>query len=222
MARGGLRPAPPLRLSRPAAALQSAPVAQGRDTLRTAALVSVGWWTVHQLRYLLAYGAGADDALHQQGHAYLGPAAPVLGVLLVLVLARLVVRATLAPAGRSRRAQRLAVLWPACSAAIAALYTAQEAAEGVLASGHPAGMEGVLGHGGWIAVPLAILAGLAIAAALRVSARLEAGAPRALGGLCAALPRPSATLVLPAPYVAAPGALRARLGACRGPPAVCR
>ena len=173
-------------------------MAQGRDTLRIAALVSVGWWTVHQLRYLLAYGAGADDALHQQGHAYLGPAAPVLGVLLVLVLARLVVRATLAPVGRSPRVQRLAVVWPACSAAIVALYTAQEATEGVLA------------------------AGIAVAAALRITARLEERAPAALGGLCAALPRPAAALVLPAPYVAAPGALLARLGACRGPPAVCR
>ena len=197
-------------------------MAQGRDTLRIAALVSVGWWTVHQLRYLLAYGAGADDALHQQGHAYLGPAAPVLGVLLVLVLARLVVRATLAPVGRSRRVQRLAVVWPACSAAIVALYTAQEATEGVLAAGHPAGVEGVLGHGGWIALPLAIAAGIAVAAALRITARLEERAPAALGGLCAALPRPAAALVLPAPYVAAPGALLARLGACRGPPAVCR
>jgi hypothetical protein len=197
-------------------------VAQGRDTLRTAALVLVGWWAVHQLRYLLAYGAGANDALHQQGHAYLGPAAPVLGVLLVLAIARLVVRATLAPAGRSRRVQRLAVLWPACSAAILALYSAQEATEGVLAGGHPAGVEGVVGHGGWVAVPLAIVAGLAVAAALRISARLEARAPAALGSLCAALPRPAATLVLPAPYVAARGALLARLGACRGPPAVCR
>jgi hypothetical protein len=197
-------------------------VAHGRDTLRTAALVSVGWWTVHQLRYLVAYGAGAGDALHEQGHAYLGPAAPVLGVLLVLALARVVVRATAAPAGRSPRAQRLAVLWPACAAAIAALYTAQEATEGVLATGHPAGAEGVFGHGGWIAVPLAIVAGLAVAAALRISARLEARAPAALDGLCAALPRPAPMLVLPAPYAAAAGALLAGLGACRGPPAVCR
>jgi hypothetical protein len=118
--------------------------------------------------------------------------------------------------------QRLAVLWPACSAAIVALYTAQEATEGVLAAGHPAGAEGVLGHGGWIALPLAIVAGLAVAAALRISARLEARTRAAIGGLSAALPRPAATFILPVPYVAAPGALLAGLGACRGPPAVCR
>jgi hypothetical protein len=177
---------------------------------------------VHQLRYLLAYGAGTGGALHKQGHAYLGPVAPLLGALLLLVLARLVLRVTAAPAGRSPRAQRLGVLWPACAATIAALYTAQEATEGILAAGHPAGIAGILGHGGWIAVPLAVVAGLAVAAALRVSERLEARAPAALGGLSAALPRPTAALVLPGPYVAAPGALLVRLGACRGPPAACR
>jgi hypothetical protein len=197
-------------------------VGQGRDTLRTAALVALAWWAVHQLRYLIAYGGGAGDALNHQGHAYLGPVAPVLGVLLVVVLARALVCAAAAPPGRSPRAQRLAVLWPACSGAIAALYAAQEAMEGVLAAGHPAGVEAIFGHGGWVALPLAVAAGLAVAAALRVSRRLEARAPAALAGLAEALPRPAATLIQPAPYVAASGALLARLGACRGPPAACR
>jgi hypothetical protein len=189
--------------------------------LRTAALVAIGWWAVHQLRYLLAYGAGSGDALRHQGHAYLGPVAPVLGMVLVLALARVVVRATAAPAGRSPRAQRLVVLWPACAGAIAALYASQEATEGMLAAGHPAGLLAIVGHGGWIAAPLAVAAGLAVAAALRVGERLEARAPAALGGLSAAVPRPLATLVSPAPYVLHSGVLRARRGACRGPPARC-
>jgi hypothetical protein len=197
-------------------------VAQGRETLRTAALVAVGWWAVHQLRYLLAYGGGTGEALRHQGHAYLGPVTPVLGALLALALARLLVRAALAPAGRSRRAHRLAVLWPACAAAIIALYSAQEATEGLLAAGHPAGLYGIFGHGGWLAVPLGLVAGLAVAAALRIGERLEAGAPAALGALSHALPRPAAALVAPVPYVAASGALLARLGACRGPPQACR
>jgi hypothetical protein len=197
-------------------------VAHGRETLRTAALVAVGWWAVHQLRYLLAYGAGAGDALHQQGHAYLGPVAPLLGVLLVLVVARLVARATVAPASRSPRVHRLSVLWPACAAAIVGLYSAQEATEGLLAAGHPAGIVGIFGHGGWIAVPLAVAAGLAVALALRIGERLEAGAPARLTDLPAALPRPAATVVLPAPHVAAAGALFASLAPCRGPPAICR
>jgi hypothetical protein len=190
--------------------------------VRTAALVAVGWWSVHQLRYLIAYGGDTGEALRREGHAYLGPLTPVLGALLVLVLARLVLRATHAPAGRSPRVQRLAVLWPACGAAIIALYSAQEATEGLLASGHPAGLYGIFGHGGWVAVPLAVAAGLAVAAALRIGERIEARATSALGVLSSALPRPPATLVVPAPYVAASGALLARLGACRGPPSVCR
>jgi hypothetical protein len=190
--------------------------------VRIAALVAVGWWSVHQLRYLIAYGGDTGEALRHQGHAYLGPVTPLLGALLVLVLARLVVRATLPPAGRSPRAQRLAVLWPACAAAIMALYSAQEAIEGLLASGHPTGLYGIFGQGGWVAVPLAVGAGFAVAAALRIGERLEARATAPLGVLSSALPRPAATLVVPAPYVAASGALLARLGACRGPPGICR
>jgi hypothetical protein len=188
--------------------------------LRTAALVAVGWWAVHQLRYLLAYGAGSGDALHQTGHAYLGPVAPVLGMVLVLVFARMVVRVTAAPAGRSARAQRLIVLWPAGAGAIALLYAAQETTEGVLAAGHPAGLAAILSHGGWIAGPLAVLAGLAVAAALRVGQRLEARGAAGFGGLAAAVPGPAAALVSPAAYVFVPSALRARLRTCRGPPAV--
>jgi hypothetical protein len=176
---------------------------------------------VHQLRYLLAYGAGAGDALGRQGHAYLAPALPVLCVLLALAAARVVVRATAAPAWRSPRAQRLLVLWPACSSALVALYVVQESAEGMLVADHPGGLAGILGHGGWIAAPLAIVVGLAIAAALRMGEPLEARPPALLDGLSAALPAPTAALILPAPHIGAPGAERARRGACRGPPAVC-
>jgi hypothetical protein len=196
-------------------------VPRRRDTLRAAALIAAGWWAVHQLRYLLAYGAGAGDALGRQGHAYLGPVLPALCVLLALAFARVVVRATAAPAGRSRRSQRLLVLWPVCAATLVALYVVQESAEGLLAAGHPGGLAGILGHGGWIAVPLAIVAGLAVAAALRIGERLEARPAAVLDDLSAALLRAVAALIAPAPYVAASGAERARRGACRGPPVVC-
>lgn len=192
-----------------------------RDTFRAAALVTAGLCAVHQLRYLLAYGAGAGDALGRQGHAYLGPALPALSIVLALACARVVLRATGAPAGRSRGAQPLLVAWPVCTATIVVLYAAQESAEGLLAAGHPGGLAGVFGHGGWIAVPLAIVAGLAVAAALRIGDRLQALPPAVLDDLSAALPRPVAALILPAPYVAALAAQRARRGACRGPPAAC-
>jgi hypothetical protein len=196
-------------------------VGRRRDTLRAAALVTAGLCAVHQLRYLLAYGPGAGDALGRQGHAYLGPALPALSVVLALACARAVLRATVAPAGRSPGAQRVLVVWPVCAATIVVLYATQELAEGLLAAGHPRGLAGVFGHGGWIAVPLAIVAGLAVATALRIGDRLQARPP-VVDDLSAALPRPAAALVLPAPHVAVLGVQRARRGACRGPPAVWR
>ena len=45
----------------------------------------------------------------------------------------------------------------------------QETLEGFVASGHPQGLAGVFGHGGWWAVPLAAIAALALALALRVA-----------------------------------------------------
>jgi hypothetical protein len=196
-------------------------VARRRDTFRAAALITAGLFAVHQLRYLLAYGAGAGDALGRQGHAYLGPALPALSIALALACARVVLRATGTPAGRSPGAQRMLVVWPVCAATILVLYGAQESAEGVLAAGHPAGLAGVFGHGGWIAAPLAIVAGLAVATALHIGERLEARPHAILEDLSSALPRPAGALIASAPYVAVPGAQRARRGACRGPPALC-
>jgi hypothetical protein len=198
-------------------------VARRHDTLRAAALVAAGWWAVHQLRYALAFGADAGDVLHREGHAYLQPAGPALTALLALAAARLLVRAASStPAGRTARSHRMLVLWPVCAVALLGLYAAQESAEGLLAAGHPGGLAGVFGHGGWTAAPLAIVLGLAIAAALRVSERLEAGRSPILGELADALPRPLAALLPPAPHVAVPAPALARPGAGRAPPAPCR
>lgn len=193
-----------------------------RDTLRAAALLVTAWWAVHQLRYLLAYGAGASGELARQGHAYLMAATPALGALVALAAARVLVRAACAPPGRSVRAQRLLALWPACAATILGLYVAQETVEGALASGHPAGIAGVLGHGGWLAVPLAILAGLVVAAAIRVSARLDGGPLVVLTGLSDALARPAASWVMPAVHIAIARPALACAGAGRAPPGACR
>lgn len=49
------------------------------------------------------------------------------------------------------------------------IYCGQELLEGFLAAGHPAGLAGILGHGGWIAAPVAVSVGGALAAALRLA-----------------------------------------------------
>jgi hypothetical protein len=65
-----------------------------------------------------------------------------------------------------------------------AIYGAQELLEGLLAAGHPAGVEGVFGHGGWAAAPLAGLVAAVLVALLRgVDAAEPVQLLRAIGRL---------------------------------------
>jgi len=100
--------------------------------------------------------------------------------------------------------------------ALFALYAVQESLEGLLESGHPVGLAGVLGHGGWVAVPLALLLGLVVALLLRgraaivghVAGRAARGASRRPARSLLRLPR-----ISPAPLEPLAGHL-----AGRGPP----
>ncbi|MBA3301689.1 MAG: hypothetical protein H0T15_07440, partial [Thermoleophilaceae bacterium] len=58
--------------------------------------------------------------------------------------------------------------------ALLAIYTSQELVEGLLSPGHPAGIAGVIGHGGWIAIALALPLGAGIAFLLRAAEALIA------------------------------------------------
>jgi hypothetical protein len=142
--------------------------------LRCFALLGAAALGLHELRYVIAYGGGADRALAGQGHAYLDAAGAVVALALVSALAVLV-----ASVVRGRRGvARFTVRWPVASAGLLAIYIVQELAEGMVASGHPAGVEGVFGHGGLVAVPLAVALGAAVAVLLRgADAVLERFAP---------------------------------------------
>ncbi len=172
--------------------------------LRAAALLPAGMLAVHQLRYQLAYGDGAAHALARQGHAYLAGALPFALAPAALGLSLLLARLTRAWQGRvdeRRPAAGLLRTTLFAATALLALYVVQESLEGLLAAGHPAGLAGVFGAGGWIAVPLAALIAGAIALALRcadaIVARLAAQrpAPRRAGRARrpASPPRPSAS-----------------------------
>ncbi len=50
-------------------------------------------------------------------------------------------------------------IWALVSLVLLGLYCAQELTEGAVAAGHAGGLTGVLGSGGWLAVPLAIAVG---------------------------------------------------------------
>jgi hypothetical protein len=120
--------------------------------LRFAALLGTGALAVHQLRYLLAgHSPGGPE------HAYLGPAGSLFAGLLVLALARALV-------GRAATAPRLRVTWPATACGLIGIYCVQELAEGV----------SPLGHGGWLALPLALLVAFGIALLTRSAGARDA------------------------------------------------
>jgi len=152
--------------------------------------------SVHQLRYLLAFGGGTGQELEKEGHQYLSALAAPIAMLVAIVVGLFVAR--LASAWRAgegeegappRSFMRLALL---IGAALLALYSCQELLEGMLSTGHPAGLDGVFGGGGWWAVPLSLAGGLVIAAALR-------GAHSALRWAAARHRRPQASHGRPAP-----------------------
>jgi hypothetical protein len=187
--------------------------------LRCFALLGAGALALHELRYLIAYGGDAGRALDEQGHGYLGTVASLVAVAVVASVATLVA-GLVRGRGPAARPRSWRVRWLGASGALLAIYAAQELAEGMLASGHPEGLVGIAGHGGWIAVALAAVLGAAVAALLRgAEVALErfgaARAPR-LRPPRIALPRAPLT-VSPRPA----GAL-ARPGAGRAPPLLAR
>src|SRR5215813_5332237 len=127
--------------------------------------------TVHQLRYLLAFGGGTGQELEKEGHQYLSAlAAPIamsVAIVAGLFFARLASAWREGVVEESSLRRSFLSLALAIGAALLVLYSCQELLEGMLSSGHPGGFDGVFGDGGWWAVPLSLACGLAIAAALR-------------------------------------------------------
>jgi hypothetical protein len=137
--------------------------------LARAAVIPPAAFAVHQLRYLLAFGDGAGAELQRQGHAYLHSMVPW-----VVLLLGLAVGGFLSALGRALNGQRslprfglsLLGLWLACALCLIAIYAAQELLEGMVLSGHPGGLAGIFGYGGWWALPAALCVGLVLAALL--------------------------------------------------------
>ena len=149
-------------------------------SFRAAALMPAAVLTVHQARFMLAFGGSSGEELEKEGHQYLSALAAPIAMSLAIVVGLFFAR--LASAWRDGAgegdARRRAVSDPASrhgflhlalliAASLLVLYSCQELLEGMLSNGHPEGFDGVFGDGGWWAVPLSLLFGLAIAAALR-------------------------------------------------------
>jgi hypothetical protein len=182
-------------------------------------MLAGGAFALHQLRYLVGYGDRSHGQLAHQGHAYMTLFAPVVAVALMLLAADFCARLIGARAGRpDGRSPRALELWCMATACLLAAYGAQETLEGALAPGHPGGVAGVVGHGGWAAIPLAAGIGLAIAVAVSGSERaIELAAEPAVR---VARPRPLVSLSSSRPAHGRRGrGVACHLGA-RGPPPV--
>lgn len=137
--------------------------------LARAAVFPAAAFAVHQLRYLLAFGGAASLELQRQGHSYLHSLVPW-----IVVLTGLAVGAFVSALGRAMTGQRsvprfgvsLLGLWLTCSLCLVAIYSAQELLEGMFLTGHPAGLVGIFGYGGWWAIPASLCVGLVLAALL--------------------------------------------------------
>jgi hypothetical protein len=157
-------------------------------TLRWLGLIGIAALVLHEVRYYAAYGDRTPRALADQGHSYL----PLIGVLVVLLLVIVLVRLGRALTAALRgitvdpRPPRFGRLWAYSSSALMAVYCIQEGVEGHLSAGHPGGLLGIFGNGGWTAILLALAFGALIAALLHaVDATVRVLAQRPL-----AKPRP--------------------------------
>ena len=110
-------------------------------------------------------------------------------------------------------------LWAIATVGLIAVYAVQESLEELYASGHPTGVAGVFGHGGWWAVPSAVVVAIGVVALLRVGR-----AVLRFAGRLATRPvrfRPPAPVVPAAVVLVAPAPL-ARAAAGRAPPYLLR
>ena len=152
--------------------------------LAPAALVPAGAFAVHQLRYWLAFGSHAGEELADQGHSYLHSVVPWIVLLIALSLGAFLLALGRALGGRCsvpRYTLSFAGLWLLCAACLVAVYTTQEFLEGLFATGHPAGLAGIFGYGGWWSIPAALGVGLVLAAAFHGARRVL----RAVADRCA-------------------------------------
>lgn len=175
------------------------------DRFRGMAVLPLAALAVHQLRYQLAFGADAERRLAAEGHAYLGSVETVAIVLCAVAVGGFLTRLAGAWCGRAvapGAARRLGTLklWAAATVALMAIYTGQELLEGWLAAGHPPGVEGVVGNGGWLAAPLSLVIGALLALLLRGAHAVlalvrRASSARRLAAERRPLPRPRTVLL---------------------------
>lgn len=131
------------------------------------ALMPPAAFAVHQLRYWLAFGGRAGAELQAQGHSYLHSVVPWIVLLIAISVGAFLQALGRALGGRRslpRYTLSFAGLWLLCAAGLVTIYMSQEFLEGLFATGHPGGLGGIFGDGGWWSIPAALAVGLVLAA----------------------------------------------------------
>jgi hypothetical protein len=131
------------------------------------ALMPAGAFAVHQLRYWLAFGSRAGAELQAQGHSYLHSVVPWIVLLMAIsvgVFLRALGRALGGRCSLPRYTLSFTALWLVCAACLVAIYGTQEFLEGWFATGHPGGVIGIFGYGGWWSGPAALAVALVLTA----------------------------------------------------------
>ena len=202
-------------------AMRGRPFADRLDGTGGLLLVPAAALIVHQLRYTLAYGSQAGTQLADTGHSYQHSLVPwavgTLGVGVSMFLRRAARALRTGETGRFEPRSARA-LWALATVGLLAVYSLQESLEELFASGHPTGLAGLFGHGGWWAVPASAAVAAALVGLLRLGRavlRLAAGAVRR--------PLPGAVPALrPAAFFSFAPAPLARAAAGRAPPLTAR
>lgn len=121
---------------------------------------------VHQLRFMLAFGSDSGLELQRQGHAYLHSLVPWIVLLIGLAVGAFLRRLGRALGGEAslQRSLSFGGLWMVCACSLVAIYVVQEFLEGLFATGHPTGLAGIFGYGGWWSIPASLYVGFLLAA----------------------------------------------------------
>jgi hypothetical protein len=178
---------------------------------------------VHQLRYYLAFGGHTNRVLAAQGHAYLGAVVPAVVLICAAMLGCFIARVGRAwgsGAGQHQPRASFISVWALSAVVLVVVYCGQEFLEGLLSGGHPVGLAGIIGHGGWVSIPLSVALGAVIAYCVH-------GARTAVTVVAAAGRRPRFSLPPVAPgrhptytAVSRPRSPLASLAAGRAPPRI--
>src|SRR6478609_3453876 len=120
-------------------------------SIRLAAILAVGAFALHQLRYLLTIGSSGE--LAQVGHHYMADLLPPIAVLVLAAAVATLIRGT---EGASPSGTPLTHRITLFAGALLAIFVGQECLEGIIAVGHPAGPATLVANGGWLALPLAL------------------------------------------------------------------